>query len=671
MSPGEAEAEGGGLSSLLEIAAEAIRPDPDLTLVEWAERHYHLDTASSPHAGQYRVAKTPYCAEPLNRLSPHDTETEQVVLMFGSQLGKTTIGLIFTGYSLAQSPSSLLVVMPTVDLAHDHSRTRIEPMIEASPQLRERVPPRRSRDGGNAVLRKQAPGAALMLAGANAPAGLSSKPIRRLILDEEDRYPLDSGGEGSPSALAIQRTAFFFNRKILRMSTPTRAGASRIAQAFEQTDQRRYFVPCPRCGAFQTLKWAGVHWEAGRELEAWYECEHCSGRIANHEKTWMLARGEWRATAVGLRGRAGYHLSSLYAPVGALSWGKLAEEFVNAKRLNDPTLLQAFVNTKLAETWDARDAKAIDRDALEARAVAESWAKVAPAGVVAITAGADVQADRIEVEAVGWGEQEESWSLDYTVLEGDTTAPEVWEALDRYLDRRWAHQSSTVDLPIALACIDANYRQDAVLRFVRRRRRAFAVIGRDGDRPIWPRASNERGRAKRGLRRGDVRVVGVDAAKERLFARLETTSGPGACYWPAGRPSSWFEGLASEYRAVRYVRGREVINWTPLRQGIRNEPLDCRVYAMAALHALYAQGLDLGAAGRALRRNLRPIALDVEQVRAPVIGPEAEHVRPSSPVVEHAPSPDEVLGRRPSSPAPSPAPAPSRRARRFAAARRH
>ncbi len=278
-------------------------------------------------------------------------------------------------------------------------------------------------------------------------------------------------------ALAIQRTVTFRGRrKILMISTPTEAGVSRIEKAFVESDQRRYFVPCPHCGAMQTLKWAGVTWPDGEPLKAFYGCESCGGVIEERDKPAMLAAGEWRATAKSDGRMAGFHLSALYSPFE--SWGEIAAEFVAVHKV--PLRLKPWTNTKLGEPFEDRDAAALDPAGFLGRL--EDWSEGLPEGVLVITAGVDVQNDRLALEVVGWGVGEESWSLDYSEIWGDPAKPDLWATLDGELTRLFDH-SRACSLPVRASCVDSGgHHTQTVYRYARDRatRAVWAIKGRGG-----------------------------------------------------------------------------------------------------------------------------------------------------------------------------------------------
>jgi phage terminase large subunit GpA-like protein len=519
----------------------------------------------------------------MNGLSS-STAIERVVLMKGVQIGATEAGLNWLGYLIAHSPGVVLCVMPSIDMARRNARIRLDPMISASPALRDRVAPPRSRDSENTALSKSFPGGYLILTGANSGSALASTPVRFVFLDEVDKYPSEIVEQGDPVALAIDRTSSFpGRRKIFMCSTPTIAGVSRIESAYNQSDQRKYFLPCPHCGAFQAIEWRGIKFTGpnGERIDPYYECEANGCVIEEHHKPQMMSAGEWRATAEGDGRTAGFHLSALYSPFAR--WSEIIADFLAAK--TDPAQLQTWVNHKLGEPFEDRETAPLHPDTLEARA--EDWGDGLPPGILCITVGVDVQGDRLELEFVGWGRKDECWSLDYVVLHGDPSKHDVWAALDRELTRAFGNKRVS-----AVAIDTGGHHTDVVMKFCSERinRRIYPIFGRGGPGvPPWPKRPP---RPKRGL--APKYVVGVDGLKQTLMARLRSpeTSGPTVCHFPKGRDRFWFEGLVSE-RAIRtYRAGVPKIEWKR-DPGVRNEPLDCRVYAMAALHALHARGVRL------------------------------------------------------------------------------
>jgi phage terminase large subunit GpA-like protein len=570
-----------------------LRPPDVADVADWADRYRVLDRRSASLAGRWQTERAPYLREPMRWLSSSDP-CRVVVLKWSAQLGKTEILLNWIGYTVHCAPAPILAVQPTVDLTQSWSKDRLAPMISLSEPLRERVGLRtragRGRDGGDTIMAKSFPGGAIYCAGANSPIGLIGRPIGRVALDEVDGYPLSAGAYGDPVKLAERRAANFADAKILKTSTPTVRGLSRIERAYDESDKCVYHVPCPGCGEALVLRLEIMRWPAGRPLECYCVCPGCGREIQDREKYAMLAAGEWRPTATprdpGVRGA---WLNSWYSPFIQGGWGTIAREFVEATDCGDPEALKVVVNMLLGEEWDATQGAELDEsDLLERR---EQFAADLP-GVGMITAGVDVQGDRLEVEVVGWGLRYESWSLDYVVIPGDPTGDDVWSDLEEVFGRRYA------GLAISAACVDSGFEADHVYRYVRPRwhRRIWATKGASDaqrvGREVWPVAW---GRSAN--REVKFKLVGVSTAKGHVYRWLRAgPDEPGYCHFPEGRPRWWFEQLTAERPVKKYRRGHGYVEWE-LPKGRRNEALDCRVLAYAAL-------LGLERAGRTIEREL-------------------------------------------------------------------
>jgi phage terminase large subunit GpA-like protein len=563
-----------------------LKPEPLLTISQWADRYRVLSQRASAEPGPWRTDRTPYLREIMDCLSP-SSPIERVVFMKGAQIGGTECGNNWIGYVIHQAPGPMMAVQPTVEMAKRNSKQRIDPLIEESKALKELVRDHRSRDSGNTILAKEFPGGVLVLTGANSGVGLRSMAARYLFLDEVDGYPGDVDGEGDPVNLALARTRTFARRKLFLVSTPKIAGRSRIEKAYEESDQRRYWVPCPHCGEFQVLKFQRLQWPKGEPEKVVYLCEHCDHAIENFHKTHMLERGEWRASAPSDGKSMGFHLSSLYSPVGWFSWGQAARMFEEAQK--SPELLQVFVNTVLGETW-VEQGEAPDWRRLYDRRE-DYRIGVVPAGGLFLTAGADVQKDRIEVEIVAWGRGKESWSVDYRVLEGDTSRQPVWGELTKLASETFRTHSG-VDLPIVKLAIDSGYAPTEVYGWAKQQSSGRVVVVKGDSRApalVGLPSSVEVGPHGKRIRRG-VRIWPVNSgmAKQELYRWLrlerptEESGEPfpaGYCHFPRYN-EELFKQLTAEQLVTRVVNGYPKPEWQKTRE--RNEALDARVYAIAA-----------------------------------------------------------------------------------------
>ena len=584
-----------GNAAFLQSLADGLTPDPLMTVAEWADNYRILSGRAAAEAGKYRTSRTPYMREIMENLSP-SSPVERVVFMKAAQTGATEAGNNFIGFVIHQAPGPILAVQPTVELAKRNSQQRIDPLIDDSEALRKIVAPARSRDSGNTVLAKRFPGGQLVLTGANSATGLRSMPARYVFLDEVDAYPGDVDGEGDPIALAEARTATFGHRKkLFLVSTPTIKGLSRIEREYEASDQRRYFVPCPHCGAMQWLQFERLRWEKGKPETAHYLCEACDAEIAEASKTEMMSKGEWRPTADGNDPRTrGYHLSALYSPVGWTSWEGIARSWEDAQH-NDAALKTAK-NVLLGETW-MESGEAPDWQRLYDRR--ERWTPGSvPEKALFLTAGADVQKDRIEIDVWGWGRGLESWLIDHIVIEGGPDRPAAWSELTALCAKTWRHASGT-PMQIVRLGVDTGYEAPAVYAWARGQgfEQVSPVKGVDGfnrlspvSGPTYVDMTAGGKRIRRGVRLWTVAVSTFKSETYR-FLRLErptdeelasgTMHPPGTIHLPAWAESEWCKQFVAEQLVtVKTKRGFQRLEWQKLRE--RNEALDCRSYARAA-----------------------------------------------------------------------------------------
>lgn len=558
-----------------------LRPDPVLTVSAWADAHRILPQRAASEPGPWRTSRTPYLREIMDRLSPSDP-AQVVVFMKGAQIGGTEAGNNAIGFWIDHAPGPIMMVQPTVETAKRYSKQRVAPMIEDCPRLASKVKDSRSRDSGNTIQVKEFPGGILAMTGANSAVGLRSMPVRYLFLDEVDAYDADVDGEGNPVELALRRTANFKrNRKIFICSTPKIKDLSNIELLYNRSDRRRYQVPCPHCGALAPIEWANIRWPKGKPEKAALLCSSCDRLIDEHHKTEMLECGRWIPESEGDGITVGYHLSALYSPIGWYSWAEAARDKIAAKH-EGIEKEKSWVNTVLGAAWEEAG-ETTDPTGLMARR--EHYNAEVPERVLVLTAGVDTQDDRLEVEVVGWRTGEESWGIDYRVLWGDPDGPAVWRQLDDLLASPWVREDGA-QLRVVSCCIDAaGHRTEAVYRFVKTRqmRGVFATVGRAGSgRPIISAPAPKRqGHAKRPVK---LFTIGVDEAKSLLLARLHSKDpGPGYCHFPLREAydERYFMQLTAEKRVVRYVKGSPRAEWVQIRA--RNEALDCRVLAHAAL----------------------------------------------------------------------------------------
>ena len=586
-------------AGLLSARRRNIQPPPKLTLSQWAEKYAVLSRETSAQTGRFHAF--PYQIGIMDAIT--DPTVEMVTVQKSARVGYTKILDHVAGYYIHQDPSPILVVQPRVEDAEDYSVTEIEPMLRDTPVLAEIVGDPKKKDARQKINKRIfRNGASISFVGANSPGGFRRITARIVKFDEVDGYPvMGAGKEGDQIKLGIKRTESFWNRKIILGSTPTVKGESRIEKSYANSDQRKYYVPCPHCGEYQVLEWGGpdtpygMKWDkdengVGLPDSVFYACKVTGCVIREADKEDMVERGEWRATKP-FKGHAGFHIWAAYSLFVNASWRNLVAEWLEVK--DDPLMRQTFVNLVLGETYEDRGDRALQEDRLAARC--EVWGAEVPDGVAVVTVGVDTQDDRFECEVVGWGLNEESWSIDFEVIQGDLETPDPWNRLDAYLRRIWFRADGRGFEVMAVCHDSGGHHTQKVYEFAKARlgRRVWAVKGESavgGKRsPVWPTKTPSR-RNKSSFRPV---ILGVNAAKDSVRSRLHLVDpGAGYMHFPVSRDINYFAQLTAE-RSVRKTSGGQHYRIWELPNGRANEALDCRVYAYAALCGLMHMGLKL------------------------------------------------------------------------------
>lgn len=573
-----------------EAFLSAFKPRSKLTGSEWADKYRYVAPGTTPEPGEWRTSRVPYLREPMDAAT--DRHTEIVVLCCSSQVGKSEALLNVMGYYVDQDPAPQLMLQPTIDAAEAFSKERIDPTFRYSPGLANKLEEGKdgrgtSRKSSTTIRMKHYAGGYLALVGANSPAGLASRPIRVLLCDEIDRYGTTK--EGDPLKLALQRTTNFHNRKIIMVSTPTVKGASQIESWYLRSDQRLFYVPCPHCGHEHVLTWANVKWDKDEQgnalpLTARMVCPKCGEVVRGAYKPdmTMLTAGRWKATNKNSRIK-GYHINSLYSPWVDLY--KLVEEFTEATRNRDKAGLMEFINLKLGEPWEESN----DEDIWEHLHRRREYyhGDNLPDGVLVLTAGVDVQRDRLECTIYGWGIGRECWGIEHRMLWGAPDDPTTWQQLDAFLQQHRSLDNGAV-LPVSCVCVDSGdgaYTAN-VYRYTkaRERSRVFSVKGRGGSNVpfINPPTKNNTENAT-------LFNLGVDAGKSIVMGRLKIEDeGAGYVHYTRqaerGFNESFFQQLTAEVYEQKFEKGAIKTGWKKIRE--RNEALDCFVYATAALELI-------------------------------------------------------------------------------------
>lgn len=499
-----------------------------------------------------------------------DPAIERVSVVKSVRIGYTQILTAAIAHYVTHEPAAILVLLPTESDCRNYVVSELEPMFDASPTLQGQLPTpvTAGRDSRNTLLHRIYPGGSLKVVAAKAPRNLRAHTARILFVDEVDAC--EASAEGDPVTLAEKRTLSFPNRKIVVGSTPLDEATSHVLRAYSQSDMRVYECPCPRCGTYSEILWQHIEWQPERPETAAWRCPSCEELIDERFKLGMVKAGEWKATAPEVKGHAGFRLNALISPLHNARWGILAAEYERAK-LSDDTL-KVFCNTILAQGWKEA-ADEIDLDALAARAEPFSLDAI-PRDVLAVTAGIDVQDDRLECSIVGHSMDGTAFILAHQIIYGSALDSETWAEADDLLKTRWGN------LKIDACVIDAGDGgvYDVVMQFCNARsaRKILAGKGVAG----FGRAMITMSKVKRGSRR--LFIVGVDGIKTQIINRL--TQGR-SIRFSNSLPPEYFEQLCSERRIVRLVRGKPTARFER-KIGARAEALDCLTYALAAKAAV-------------------------------------------------------------------------------------
>ena len=585
------------IDHVAESLLAGLRPPPDMTISQWAEKNRILAGSASSEPGRWSNSRTPYLVEIMDELSPQSSATD-VVFMKGSQIGGTEVLINTALYYIKHCPSPIGQFQTTEQTAKRFLKQREIPAFTAMGM--------NDLFYGDEMYIKEFPGGILTTGWSNSPSNFRSAPFCISLCDEISEWPEDCGGQGDPCELARRRTTNFPRRKLFWNSTPGIEGECRITKMFELGDQRYFQVPCPHCGVLHKWEWANIVWDVdsgGKNLPhtVRMKCPHCNEEYGEYHKTEMMNLGQW--VPENPDGQyPSFHINALYSPLGWYSWENAVRDFLKSK--GDVNKMKSFTNNVLGEPWSLEGGKIVDPNGLMSRC--EEYDAEVPDGAVVLTAGVDVQDDRLEVEVVGWGRGLENWGITNRILVGNPSEQAVWDALDSVLMASYGN-SLGENLYVAATLLDSGgHHTDDVYRYAakRERRNVFACVGKAGlARPLVTRPQ----RTKKSLVwNASLVTVGVDIAKDQFYDMLSIeTPGPGYCHFPA-KPDEYtgefFAQLTAEKRYKKWVRGSQVWAYKKIRP--RNEALDKRNYARGALNVTGIDVDKFAAAGRKFLRNV-------------------------------------------------------------------
>ena len=555
---------------LLKTALSALKPIEKIDCAKFAEKNFVLPTTSA-EPGRYRLERTPYAEEILKAFT--QPNIKKVVVMSSSQIGKTSIMMIVLARFIAVDPCNILMVLPTLELAQDISKDRIESMIRdcaiLTPLFYEEG--KKTRDKNQTILSKFFKGGRLTLVGANSPTGLSSRPIRLLLCDEVDRFASSAGTEGDPIALAETRQSTYWNKITGLFSTPTIENISRIESEYKLGTQEEWSYRCANCG-----EWHGINYEDITE-QIKYRCPDCGFEYSEMEM--KSSPQKYIAHNPNVEGVRSFTLNAFSSPW--LSWSAIMKEWEAAR--GNPEREQTVYNTKFGRSYAL---KGEFENATEFIKNREDYDNEIPARVSILTAAVDVQANRLEYEIVGWN-REERWGILRGIIMGAPAIENTWRELDMILDRVYSKRGG--EMRISRVFVDSGYSARVVYNYCRTRLNRFPIKGKGGAgipfTPSWRYPKNSV---------VPVGVIGVNDGKQEVFGRLKIKRGE-EYYWHypkddkyfnRGYDEIYFKQLFSEKRVIKRSGGVQYIAWEPLYSHIRNESLDLAVYNLAAIKSM-------------------------------------------------------------------------------------
>lgn len=602
------------------VLDHAVKPLPKTPVSEWADT-YRMLSSMSAEPGRWRTSRAPYQKEIMDAFT--QPGIHRVVVKSCAQIGKSDIMNNVIGRYAHLDPCAIMMLQPTIDMAQDYSKSRIVPMVRDTPVLRDLFSDAKSRDSSNTILSKLFPGGRLIMCGANSPSGLASRPIRVLLCDEVDRFPVSAGTEGDPVDLASKRMTTFWNYVMGLFSTPTLEGASRIDAEYARGTCEEWQHRCPNCGGYHKLRVEEMNVDAEK------------GAVVNGQRTYVVKSVKWHCPDCGFEfderemkaapqkyvlhnemalknGIRSFSLNAFSSPW--ITWPDIMREWLEAK--GDPDREKVVVNTRFGESYKATGAFDNNDFLLQRR---EKYGAELPDDVLLLTAAVDTQDNRLEYEICGWGVGEECWGIKKGVILGRPDQAATWKLLDLALDKPYHYKDGT-SLMVARTFIDrGGHYTTSVDDYCYRHQhlQRFPIYGKPG--VGIPLVYQKLGKTKDNI---PIQPIGVNEGKQTIMNRL-TVEKPGPLYFhfPLDEPEVmdnrgydgvYMKGLISEHRKVVKKNGVYQEVWEPVGN-VRNEPLDLRNYNLAAMKSLNIDWDKL----KAMQTGEEPVERTPEPVERP------------------------------------------------------
>lgn len=581
-----------------QILLSAVKPIKKISVSTWADSYRQLPSdAAEP--GRWKTSRAPYTREIMDAFTAPNVH--RVVVKSSAQVGKTEILLNIIGRYAHIDPCTILLVNPTLEMSQDFSKARLSRMIQDTKVLTPLFGQMKSRDANQTILSKFFVGGRIVLCGANSPAGLASRPVRIVLCDEVDRFPLSAGGsqggEGDPVDLAAKRTSNFWNYKIGLFSTPTAEGASRVDIEYNLGTQEEWRHECPNCKEFFALDYRQMQVdyverknEAGNRIvvvnEVKWRCPWCGfefGEVEMKNAPQKYVAQNPDALKNGIRS---FWLNGFSSPW--LTWKDIMREWLEAR--GNAARENVVYNTRFGLSYRQAGYYDDENVFLERRV---DYDGELPREVLLLTAGVDVQANRLEYVIYGWGAGDKCFGILRGLVRGEPTKLSTWQQLDDVLNREYYFSDGT-PMKVARTFIDSGYATASVYEYCRLAmpRGCFPIKGKGGmGLPLLYQYTNPKGS---GIL---LTMLGVDDGKQEVMSRLGITDGEGQIIYPRddeylqrGFDQIFFKQLISEHKVMRKSGGIVYQSWEPVAEKTRNEALDVTVYALAAMKSCIGNG---------------------------------------------------------------------------------
>jgi len=607
------------VNSILDAFLETLTPFHIPDMDDWCDENLYIPEDCTAQPGMWVTDRFPYWHFWMKAMTPHKTGTKELLFLKGSQIAYTTVIIAFCMYISKTYPSPIQVLLPTKTMADDFSKLKLAPMIKqdcVKDTFGDDVPKGYSKS----IDKKAFVGGFLALGSLNDSNFIKMLSIRYQIVDEEDSANIVSKEDGSNLEIAAKRQNNYTDKLRIRGGTPKIKETSTEWRDYQKGTQRKFMLPCPFCNPEVDFTKTMFYLEhdlfkqEGEVVDDMYakvylNCPHCDGEIYEHHKSWMFERGEWFRFDQELNKMVYdpiHHeketawLPSYYSPLGFLSWREAFQDYNRYVRTKDTEYLTVYTNQIEGMPISLLENDGFDRTELSQRVATSTYGRdiEAPKGVLMITMGVDIQGDRIEAEVLGHGIDEEKWSIEYLVFRGDTKTlggkegadnngnPTAWRKLaEHILGRRYKHESGC-NMPIEYTFVDAGWRTDQTHTFCKmyEKHGVFPVVGRAG----WNNGRFDAPQKRHQKYKTYLHKAYKDVLIKEIYEDLKVQDyGQRYQHFPNNPDvynKKYFKGLTSEKLVTKRVSGKDKLQWeTP--EGLRNEPIDVRAYALVAAMA--------------------------------------------------------------------------------------